>query len=380
MSAGYGDGVGTDDRAEGGQPGAPGNGGQPIRRPTLQDVGRRAGVSGATVSYVLTGRAYGQVSAETSARVLQAAAELGYRPNSAARALRTRRHGIVGLVLGEVHHNLPPIGAMAGAYDEAQAKGQSLLVTNAPDTRAGLRRAFEDLLGRQVDSIVVAVSGTRTVPMPPSLAGTPVLLVNCFPRPAGTPCVVPDEVSGGRAAAEFVLSHGHRRVAFLAGTARLWATKARVRGYHEALSCAGLPCDDSLVCYGTYRIGSGYQLARQILRVERRPTALLCGNDRMALGAYIAVAEAGLRVPDDISVMGYDDEPELPAEIVPALSTVRLPYEEMGGWAVRQLLEGHHATLPPRTLLPCRVVPRSSVGPPSTTVPRPRSGSRRRPG
>lgn len=333
-------------------------------RPTLRDVGRQAGVSGAAASYVLTGRAEGQVSPETARRVIEAAAELGYRPNNAARALRTRRHGIVGLVMGEVHHNLPPVGAMAGAHDEARAGGQSLIVTNAKGTRDGFRRAFDDLLGRQVDSIVVAVAGTREVAMPDSLAGTPVLLVNCFPTPAGTPCVLPDEEAGGRAAAEFVLGHGHRRVAFLAGVEGMWATQARMLGYRAALTGADLPHDESLIRYGTYRIGSGYHLAREVLRARRPPTALLCGNDRMAIGAYLAVAEAGLRVPDDISVMGYDDEPQIAADVVPALSTVRLPYEEMGGWAVRQLLGGHHASLPPRTLMPCVVVARSSVGPP----------------
>ncbi|HVN12065.1 MAG TPA: LacI family DNA-binding transcriptional regulator [Kineosporiaceae bacterium] len=340
-------------------------GDEPRSRPTLRDVGRLAGVTGATASYVLNGRADGQVSAETSARVLRAAAELGYRPNSAARALRTRRHRIVGLVLGEVHHNPPPIWAMAGAHDEARARGHSLLVTNAIGTRAGLRRAFDELLDRQVDSIVVAVSGTRAVPVPTPIDGTPVVLVNCFPTPDGVPCVLPEEEAGGRAAADFVLAQGHRRVALLAGVASLWATQARVRGYRSALACAGLPDDDGLVRYGTYRMASGYHLAREVLGGSPPPTALLCGNDRMALGAYVAVAEAGLRIPDDVSVMGYDDEPELASEAVPALSTVRLPYEAMGQWAVRQLLSGAYDTLPPRTLIPCEVVPRDSVAPPT---------------
>ncbi len=344
---------------------AAGDGHDRRARPTLRDVGRLAGVTGATASYVLNGRADGQVSAQTSARVLRAAAELGYRPNSAARALRTSRPRIVGLVLGEVHHNPPPVGAMAGAHDEARMRGHSLLVTNARGTRAGLRQAFDELLDRQVDSIVVAVSGTRAVPVPPSLDGTPVLLVNCFPTPARSPCVVPDEEAGGRAAADVVLAQGHRRVAFLAGVGSLWATKARVRGYRKAMADAGLPDDDSLVRYGTYRMASGYHLAREMFRVPRPPTALLCGNDRMALGAYVAVAEAGLRIPEDISVVGYDDEPELASEAVPALTTVRLPYEAMGRWAVRQLLSGAYDRLPPRTIIPCEVVLRSSVAPPA---------------
>jgi LacI family transcriptional regulator len=339
-----------------------------VERPTLRDVGRLAGVSGAAASYVLNGRSDGQVSPATAARVRAAAEALGYRPNSAARALRTRRNGIVGLVMGEVHNNLPPVGAMAGAHDAAQENGVSLLVTNAPSTRAGLSRAFDDLLGRQVDSIVVAVAGTRRIAVPEVPDDTRLLLVNAFPLPSGTPCVLPDEEAGGRVAAEHVLAHGHRRVAFLAGVVDMWATTARVAGFRAALAAAGLPYDEELVRYGTYRIGSGHALAREVLRGPDRPTALICGNDRMALGALLAAAEAGLHVPGDLSIMGYDDEPQLASEAVPALSTVRLPYEEMGEWAVRRLLADEFAGLPDRTLLPCTLVERASVGPPPKVV------------
>lgn len=335
----------------------------PDDRPTLRDVGALAGVSGAAVSYVLNGRATGQVGPETAQRILRAAAELGYRPNRAAQALRTRRHGIVGLVLAEVRHNIPPVDAMAGAHDEAQAGGRSLLVTNARDTPDGFRHAFDELLDRQVDAIVVAVAGTRQVALPPSTAEVPVLLANCFGQSDDVPCVLPDEEGGGRAAAQHVLDHGHRRIGFLAGLEGMWATTARVRGYRAAIAAAGLQDDPDLVRYGDYRMGSGYRRARELLALRSRPTALLCGNDRMAVGALQAVAEAGLRVPDDVSVMGYDDEPQIAADAVPALSTVLLPYEEMGRWAVRWLLDGDHQSLPPRTYLPCDVVPRDSVGP-----------------
>jgi LacI family transcriptional regulator len=333
-------------------------------RPTLRDVGERAGVSGAAVSYVLTGRA-DQVGADTARRVRLAAAELGYRPNRAARALRSDRHGIIGLVLGEVPRTPPPVETMAGAHDEAQAAGRSVLVTNARGTRGGLRSAFEELLGRQVDAIVVAVAGTRRITLPDALDETPVLLVNCVPPAGGPPCVLPDEETGGYAAARHLLDHGHRRIAYLAGVRGMWATTARVKGYRRALHEAGIRFDETLLRYGDYRLGGGYALAKELL--AQRPTAMLCGNDRMALGALHAATEAGLRVPADLSLVGYDDEPELAAESVPALTTVRLPYEEMGRWAVRCLLDG--AAPPPRTLLSCDLVPRASVSAPPGTPP-----------
>lgn len=349
--------------------GTSGGGDAGQRRPTLADVGRRVGVSGAAVSYVLNGRGDGQVAPSTADRILRAAEELGYRPNRAARALRTRRRGIVGLVLGEAHNNNPPVGVMAGAHDEAQAADCSLLVTNTPGTRSGIRQAVDEVLEHQVDGIVVAVAGPRRIPVPTVPGGTPVLLVNAIPTPAGTPCVLPDELAGGRAATAHLIEHGHRRVGFLAGARGMWATGARVRGHRVALADAGVALDDDLVCYGTYRIRSGHELARQLLAVHPRPTALLCGNDRMALGALLAAAETGLRVPQDVSVMGYDDEPEIAADAVPALTTVRLPYSQMGSWAVRRVLDGGTDQLPARTLLACEVVARASVGPVSTRSP-----------
>ncbi|GAA1841467.1 LacI family DNA-binding transcriptional regulator [Pseudonocardia ailaonensis] len=325
-------------------------------RPTLQDVGRLAGVSGAAASYVLNGRP--GVAPDTARRVREAAAELGYRPNSAARALRSDRNGIIGLVLGEVPRTPPPVGTMAGAHAEAQALGQSLLVTNAYGTRGGFRLAFDELLGRQVDAIVVAVSGTRRVALPEVRDGTPILLVNCFPVVSGPPCVLPDEQGGGHAAARNLLDHGHRRIGVLAGVRGMWATTERVAGFRRAMREAGVEVDEGMVRYGDYRLGSGRTLARDLL--AKGATGLLCGNDRMALGARLAAAEAGLRVPHDVSIMGYDDEPELAAEA--GLATVRLPYEDMGRWAVRSLLGGE--PLPPRTLLSCDVVARGSVSAP----------------
>lgn len=115
---------------------------------------------------------------------------------------------------------------------------------------------------------------------------------------------------------------------------------------------------------GDFRTESGYDLTRRLLRLPDPPTGILCGNDRMALGAYFALMEAGLRVPDDMSVVGYDDQEELASVLRPALSTILLPYRAMGEWAVKQILEGSVDRLPPRTLLPCPPVPRASVGPP----------------
>jgi LacI family transcriptional regulator len=142
-----------------------------------------------------------------------------------------------------------------------------------------------------------------------------------------------------------------------------------VRGFRRALLDAGLDPHRQILRHGNFAADSGYGLTRELLAQRHRPTAVLYGNDRMALGAYLALGEAGLRIPEDISVVGYDDQETLASEIQPPLTTVRLPYYEMGWWAAEQIFSGAVESLPARTYTPCRVVVRESVG-------RPRKGRR----
>ena len=161
-----------------------------------------------------------------------------------------------------------------------------------------------------------------------------------------------------------LIGAGHRGIAFLAGLPGSWATRARLRGFRRALVESGIDPHSQPVRHGNFRADSGYQLAREVLAVKRRPTALLCGNDRMAMGAYLALGELGLRIPRDLSVMGFDDQDGLAADIHPALTTIRLPYYEMGAWAAGQLFPRTQAPNIGQTYLPCPVVLRDSVGPP----------------
>jgi LacI family transcriptional regulator len=162
-----------------------------------------------------------------------------------------------------------------------------------------------------------------------------------------------------------VVAAGHRRIAFIAGESRAWATGRRVAGYRNALAEAGVSVDDELILYGNFRADSGYELTRTIISRRERPTAILCGNDLMALGAYFAVKEMGMRVPDDVSVMGYDDQEDLAADLSPPLSTVRLPFYEMGRWAAEHIVAASVDQLPPMTFAACPVVERASIAAPS---------------
>jgi LacI family transcriptional regulator len=221
-----------------------------------------------------------------------------------------------------------------------------------------------DLIDRQVDALIYAVAGTKEVILPEQARRVPTVLMNCFTR-GFVPAILPDEVSGGREATRTLLELGHRRIAYLAGMPGAWATRGRLRGFREAIRAAGLEVEAMTVRFGNYRVDSGYELTRALLRRGPRPTAIMCGNDRMAVGALTALLELGLRVPQTVSVMGYDDQPSLAAEIHPALTTVRLPYLGMGRLAAEYLIAGDVSTLPPRTLLRCPVIMRDSVQAPA---------------
>jgi len=334
------------------------------RRATMADVARAAGVSGTTVSFVLNENSGQVISLETRQRVLDAVETLGYRRNYLARSLRTSHTATVGFVTDEIAIE-PYAGAtILGAHEAALAQGSLLVVVNAGRDIRTLRRSIDELLHRHVDSVILAILGTRRITVPDNTKSVPTVLLNGYVMGGLLPAVLPDETTGGRTAADMLFDVGHRSVAFLTGPTASWATRARLTGFRRAVAAHGLSLDDQTILHGDYRIDSGYDLTQLLIAHGRLPSAILCGNDRMATGVYLALSEAGARVPDDVSVVGYDDQPQLADSLHPALSTVRIPYYQMGRWAAEQLLAGDVQMLPPRTYLRCPPVPRSSVSPP----------------
>jgi LacI family transcriptional regulator len=330
----------------------------------MADVGRLAGVSSSTVSFVLNENSGQTISNRTRKRVLEAVATLDYRPNRTARGLRTRRTATIGLVTDEIAVE-PFAGAtILGAHEVVWDHGSLLLVVNTTRDRRIIRDVINELVDRPVDAILFAVMGTRRVVLPDVLKGVPSLLINGYTAGNLLPAVLPDDVTGGYRATEMLITAGHRRIAYLTGRAEAWATRARLRGFRAAIDAAGLNPGDQVIRAGNYRVDSGYDLTRQLLTESGLPTAIMCGNDRMAIGAYLALREAGIEVPRDMSVVGYDDQSDLAARVHPQLSTIRLPYYQMGRWAARQVMTGSVAALPPRTYLPCPPVPRQSVAAP----------------
>lgn len=333
------------------------------RRPRRVDVARLAGVSPATVSFVLNQTAGQTISDETRQRVLQAVAELDYRPNRTAQWLRQGRTATIGFVSHDVDFGVFAASAIKGAHEVCMRQGNLLLLVNTGGSNRQAEQLIVDLLDRQADALIFAAVGTRSVVLPDAARRVPTVLLNCFAPHDPAPAILPDEVRGGREATQALLDLGHRDIAYLTGSASLWATTARLRGFREALRGAGLDPRAHTVLSGNYHADSGYELVRELLRRGRRPTAIMCGNDRMAVGALLGLLEAGIRVPQDMSIMGYDDQFQLAAEIRPALSTVRLPYDAMGRLAAEQLAAGGPAAPTGRTLVHCPLVMRDSTAP-----------------
>lgn len=335
------------------------------RRPTMTDVGRLAGVSATTVSFVINASPGEVIRPETQQRVLAAVDKLGYRPNRAAQGLRTRRTATIGFITDEVVVEAYVGQIIAGAHDVGWRHGSVLLVINTMRSRAVTRAALDTLADRQVDSIIYAAAGTRRVTLPPAAGRVPTILVNCYSAHDSLPCVLPDEVDGGRKAARILLAAGHTNLAYLTGTPGAWATRARLRGFREELRHAGIDPREQIVLAGNYHADSGYELTLKLLTDPHRPTAILCGNDRMALGALMALREKGVDVPGEISLVGYDDQDALVTHISPSISTVRLPFYDMGRWAAEKMFGHGVQGLAPRTYLSCLPVLRESVAPPS---------------
>ena len=290
----------------------------------MADVARHAGVSLTTVSLV-----------QARSLVLK----------------RSRTIGFVFLATDSV--GSPFSGRMiSGAHDGAKKADRLLLIIEI-EGQSEFRDALSDLLSRQVDTIGISSDGVSELEIPVSLRQVPTVLVNCFTPRRNPPALLPDDEGGGRKAARLLLDAGHREFAYLAGSAGAWAIKRRLKGFRDELAAAGIPRSRIQVRYGNYRSDSGYELCLELGRRGPMPSGLFCGNDRMAFGAYFALSELGVRVPEDVSVVGYDDQEQFAESMYPPLSTIRLPLYEMGLHATSVISDRGVPSLPPRTFFSC---------------------------
>jgi LacI family transcriptional regulator len=336
-----------------------------MRRARIADVAEAAGVSTATVSLVLNGRSV-RVSDETRERVHQAAAHLGYTPNTVARGLRTQLTRTIGLISDEIA-TTPFAGRMfAGAQDAARENSHLLIMVNTDNDPAVEADAIAALSAQQVDAVIYAAMWHRVVEVPAGLPANSVLL-DCRSESGSHPSIVPDEYAGAVLAVQALVDAGHQRIAYVdAAGDDLPAAWLRREAWRDVLLSSGLRIDETLHIADEISSAGGRRATATLLALEpqRRPTAVFCFNDRMALGAYIAARHAGLSIPRDLSVVGFDDQPFVAAELDPPLTTVALPHYEMGRWSVEVAL-GLRTPESDVHLMACRLVTRDSVAPPS---------------
>jgi LacI family transcriptional regulator len=308
-------------------------------RVTLKDVARLAGVHPGTASRALNVETRALVNEDTAQRVLAAAEELGYRPNPIARGLKTSRSYTVGVLIPDLTNPLfPPI--VRGIQDRLEEAAYTPLIVNTDNDPDRERADFEAMRARQVDGMITATA-RRDHGLPPGLEGVslPVVLVNRRLEDGARPSVVADDRMGVRQAVQHLVSLGHRRIAHLAGPQELSTGYLRRQGFEAAIRSAGIQPDPELVLTSSAFIESeGERLCNELLDRESGVTAIVAGNDLMALGCYDAFIARGIACPGEISVVGYNDMP-FAGWFDPPLTTVRLPHYEIGSRAAELLLE-----------------------------------------
>lgn len=329
---------------------------------TIKEIAKRSGVSRSTVSRVISN--HPNVDEETRQKVKKVMEELNYRPSRLAQGLVKGKINVVGLIIGDIRN--PFYSELTRAIEDIlNAEGYMVVLCDSdynPQKEELYLRTAEELGFAGV--IMTSAMETKELLQTLQSLSCPVVLLNRYLRAFETDVVSFDNYNGGYIAAEHLIKLGHRRIAILAGPNNSTSSKDRLRGYSDALRDYGLEYKEGEVTYGDLRWATGYEFGLHLLRRQERPTAVFAGNDLMALGIIQAYLDNGLKVPDDLSVVGFDD---IPAAYMGAvkLTTVRQPQYEMGVEAAKLMLERikgiPHA--PKRIIFDAKLVIRESTKP-----------------
>lgn len=337
---------------------------------TIRDVARHARVSTGTVSNVLSGRK--SCDPELAKRVQEAARKLDYRPNALARGLVTKKTRTLGLMAAQLGTFFSQ-RMLAGAESMANALGYSVLVCNTDLDPMKERSYLRILHEKRVDGVLFATYTTEDrlpewAEDPDSRLFIPYVLTGAAVPDPPTDCVVIDNVEIGLQATNYLISMGHSRIAYVSGPWNQLASRERCEGYKQALAAAGIPLEQGYVKTGNWGPESGHNAAAELFASEPAPTAVFSANDAMAFGAMQAIRERGLRIPEDVSVVGCDDHSACPF-VSPPLTTVSLPLQELASLATRLLIERVDGlrTRKELTVLKPGLVIRRSCRPPAQT-------------
>jgi LacI family transcriptional regulator len=334
---------------------------------TIRDVARVAKVHPGTVSRALNAETRGLVNQEAAERVMRAAQELGYRPNPIARGLKTNRSYTIGVLIPDITNPLfPPI--LRGIEDRLDDAGYTSLIVNTDNDAKRERSYLEALRARQVDGFISATARLDQAFLADLAAGgVPLVLVNRSLEDRSVPAVTVDDRQGIRLAVEHVAELGHSRIGHVAGPQNISTGRRRYLGFLEAMRAAGLEALGEQVRFSTsFTEAEGARVSSELLGVADDITAIVAANDRLAIGCYDTLEARGLRCPDDLSIVGFNDMPFVD-RLRPPLTSVRVPQREIGTEAANLLLQRlSNGSQTPREILlePTLVVRGSTASPP----------------
>lgn len=330
--------------------------------PTLAELATAAGVSAMTASRALNDQR--GVSRETRDRIVKLAAEMGYETNRLAQKLSSGQSRVIGVLAD--HLDNPFISSLVtGVVRAAAAANNEVLIYSLVDHDKRPMHNVLKLLQQFTDGVVALLPYEFGFVQALTSARIPVITIENPSEHSGFPSIAADSYGGARKAMSHLAELGHKRIAFVAGAEQLESATQRHRAYDDAVSVLGLVRDPALVIRGNYSVDCGREAARQLLRLKKRPTAIFASNDLSAFGLMSVLQEQGLNIPNDISVVGFDDLPSA-SQMHPALTTVRQPIEDLGSSAVNTLLAmiaGSHSSTTQVTL-PTELIVRKSTAPP----------------
>ncbi len=327
----------------------------------LQDIARRAGVSMMTVSRVLNNHAH--VNPETRTKVLKTANELGYVPHATARALASGKTRMLGLVVGALYSEYV-FEIMRGVNDETREQSNNLVLVTSGQSQEHELKQISHLMGGMVDGIMLVLPREAAPYLEVlSTQELPIVLIDHRSTTDRLPAVRATNFEGMHEATRYLIQLGHRRIGYIKGIADQGTTIERYRGYLQALKDAAIDYDEDLIRQGDYEQSSGYRCTHELMEFPDPPTAIIASNDQMAFGAYSAIREMDLVIPEDVSLIGFDDVPSSATQY-PPLTTVHQPLYEMGRTAVRMVISairGEPLIAGPK-YVPTHLVIRSSTG------------------
>ena len=307
--------------------------------PTLADIALAAGVHASTVSRVMNPETRGMVSADVAKAILEEARKIGYRPNRAASTLRTRRSNVVGVILPDITNAVfPPI--LMGIEEGLRQHGYLAITVNVGNDEEEQRFVVQRLLGQQVDGLIFATARRRDAVIDDCVDNdVAVVTVNRSEESGAVSCVVSDEMIGMQLTVEHLVQLGHRHIAHIAGPDNLSTGHLRKLGFLDATRAAKLSASQTVVFESTgYSREAGHQAFCEVMRAFPATTAVVAGNDLVALGCYDGLRELGLGCPAEISIVGHNDMP-LMDMVNPPLTTVRIRHRELGLEAARLILQ-----------------------------------------